>query len=356
VLPDRSGLTDTHRERISILTFYGIVLLLGYMLYQIFEPFLMPLAWAAVLAIFVFPWHGKYAMRYGRTGAAAISTAIVSALIVIPGLMVLTAFVRETTSALREMDRDALAGPLAWLEQRWYLLQRGIPGASGVDLGTLVDQITQRSAEFVATRAGGLVADLAEFVFKLFVMLFALFFFLRDASSIVAGMRRMLPFDERRRERMIRQTEDLVHASIVSGVIIATLQGGLGGLLFWVLGIGAPVFWGVVMGFFSFLPFFGTWVVWLPAGIWLLMSDHITRGILMLVLGGTVVASVDNFVRPAILSGRARMNGLLMFISLLGGMSLFGLIGVVLGPLVIALAAGLLEAYTAPIESIGSEL
>ena len=328
------------------------MLLLGYFLLRIFAPFFAPLGWAAVLAIFVYPWHERLVMRYGNARAAALSTFIVTLLILGPGLLILTAFVRESGAALSELDRDALAGQLAWADETWQRIRVVIPGARSVDLATLLEQTTSRAAGFLAARAGGLLADIVVFVFQLFVTLLALFFLLRDAGAIMRGMRRALPFQDQRRERMIRQTRDLVYASVASGLMIASLQGLAGGIVFALLGLGAPVFWGVVMGFFALLPFVGTWVVWLPAAIWLIATDQLAKGVILGVLGGTIVASIDNILRPAVLSGRAQMNGLMMFISLLGGVSAFGLLGLVLGPLVVAIASGLFEAYFGPPEII----
>jgi predicted PurR-regulated permease PerM len=190
-------------------------------------------------------------------------------------------------------------------------------------------------------------------LFQLFVTLFALFFFLRDANTIMQEIRRSLPFEDLRRERMIRQTRDLVYASVAAGIVIASLQGLAGGVVFALLGLGAPVFWGVMMGFLAFLPFIGTWVVWVPAAIWLMATGQVVKGVVLAVLGVTIVGSIDNVLRPAILSGRAQMNGLLMFISLLGGVSVFGLLGLVLGPLVTAIVSGLFEAYAGPSDITG---
>ena len=107
-----------------------------------------------------------------------------------------------------------------------------------------------------------------------------------------------------------------------------------------------------MMGFLALLPFVGTWVVWVPAAIWLMATDQLLKGVVLAVLGVTIVGSIDNLLRPAILSGRAQMNGLLMFISLLGGVSVFGLLGLVLGPLVTAIVSGLFDAYTGPADII----
>ena len=333
------------RERVATLLFYALVLLIGYFLVQIFQPFFHPLAWGAVLAICVYPWHEKLVARHGRSRAAAATTVMVSVLIVGPGLVVLTAFAREAKAAIDGLDRDVITGQLAWVSATWERFRVYIPGARALDLGTLLNQASANVAGFVAARVGGLLADLALFIFRLFVALFALFFILRDAGAIMRLMRGALPFDEPRRERMIRQTRDLVFASVTAGLIIASLQGLVGGIVFALLGLNAPVFWGVVMAFFALLPFLGTWVVWLPAAIWLASIGQVGKALTLAALGAGIVATIDNFLRPALLADRAQMNGLLMFVSLLGGVSVFGLIGLVLGPLIVALAAGMLESY-----------
>lgn len=342
------------RARATTLLFYGVVLFLGFLFLRLVTPFLAPLGWAAVLAIFVYPWHERLVPRHGHARAAALTTVMVTLLIVGPGLVILTAFVQESRAALSAVDRDAFAGQLAWLEQGWNRIRVFIPGAQGIDLRSLIDEAIAKTGGFLATRVGGLLADIVVLVFQLFVTLLALFFFLRDADAIMSEVRRSLPFEDLRRERMIRQTRDLVYASIAAGGMIASLQGLAGGLLFAMLGLAAPVFWGVMMAFLALLPFVGTWVVWLPAAIWLLATGQVIKGTVLAVLGFTIVASIDNVLRPAILSGRAQMNGLLMFISLLGGVSAFGLLGLVLGPLVTAIVMGLFDAYAGPAEVIAA--
>ena len=340
------------RERVATVFFYGIVLLLGYVFLRILTPFLAPLGWAAVLAIFVYPWHERLIPRYGNARAAALSTLVVTLLIVGPGLVILTAFVQESRRRAVRGGQRRVRRATRWLEQAWNRIRVLIPGAQSVDLKSLIEDVISRTGGFVAARVGGLLADIAVLLFQLLVTLIALFFFLRDADTIMRDVRGLLPFEDLRRERMIRQTRDLVYASIAAGLVIAALQGLAGGLVFAVLGLGAPVFWGVMMGLLALLPFVGTWMVWVPAAIWLIATGQVVKGVILAVLGGTIVASIDNVLRPAILSGRAQMNGLLMFISLLGGVSLFGLLGIVLGPLVTAIVTGLFEAYTAPGELI----
>jgi predicted PurR-regulated permease PerM len=342
------------QERVRTVLFYAIVLLLGYLFLRILTPFLAPLGWAAVVAIFVHPWHEKLVPRYGNARAAALSTLVVTFLMIGPGLVILMAFVQESRAALATVDQDIFAGQLVLLEQAWNRVRVLIPGAQSIDLRSLIDEVISRTGGVLATRIGGLLADIVVLLFQLFVTLFALFFFLRDANGIMRHVRRALPFGDLRSERMIRQTRELVYASIAAGFMIASLQGLAGGLLFALLGLGAPVFWGVMMGFLSLFPFVGAWVVWVPAAIWLIATGQVVKGAILVVIGGTIVGSIDNFLRPAILSGRTQMNGLLMFMSLLGGVSVFGLLGLVLGPLVTAIVSGLFEAYTAPEKIIGT--
>jgi predicted PurR-regulated permease PerM len=351
-VPDRPTPLANERERFTTLIFYGVVLLLGYLVLRVFEPFFHSLGWAAVLAICVYPWYERLVRRIGRSPAAVTSTVIVTLVILGPGLALLTAFAREGKAALDGLDREMFESRFAWAQGYWERFRFYVPGMQAIDLATLLNQASANVARFLATRVGGLLADVAVFIFQLFVTLFALFFLLRDSPSIMRLMRRALPFEEGRRERMIRQTRDLVYASVTAGLIIASLQGLLGGILFAALGLNAPVFWGVAMGFFALLPFLGTWVVWLPAAIWLAATGHLAKALTLAAIGAVIVGGVDNILRPALLAGRAQMNGLLLFVSLLGGVSVFGLLGLILGPLVVALVAGLLEAYAGEPEII----
>ncbi len=127
-------------------------------------------------------------------------------------------------------------------------------------------------------------------------------------------------------------------------MIVALVQGAVGGMTFAVLGLGAPVFWGVIMAFFSLLPL-GAWIVWMPVAIWLLLTGEVGRGIALFAIGAGGISLIDNFLRPMLLSGRTQMNGLLVFISLLGGIATFGLLGLVLGPIIMATAISFVDAY-----------
>jgi len=174
--------------------------------------------------------------------------------------------------------------------------------------------------------------------------LFATFFLLRDGDAIMHGVRRLLPMAPNTREVFIQRTADLIAAGVTSSVIVASLQGALGGVAFALLGLAAPVFWGVVMALACLLPF-GAGVVWLPAAIYLMATGSVTKGVVLIAVGAGLVGMVDNVLRPLLLSERVHMNGLVIFVSLLGGLNVFGLLGIVLGPIVVVTALALVQSY-----------
>jgi predicted PurR-regulated permease PerM len=144
---------------------------------------------------------------------------------------------------------------------------------------------------------------------------------------------------------MLSDARNLIFASVTSSMVAAAAHGALGGIAFAVTGINAPIFWGVMMGFFSFVPLVGSALIWAPVSISLMASGHWGRGIVLVVVCAVIVGGVDNVIRPWLISGRAEMGGLVVFISVLGGIAAFGLLGVILGPIIVATAASLLDLY-----------
>ncbi|HEY7790025.1 MAG TPA: AI-2E family transporter, partial [Vicinamibacterales bacterium] len=258
-------------DRITTLLFYAVVIWLGYILFRIFEPFLMPLAWAVILVVFFFPLQARLE-RHWRPGIAALaSTVIVTVIVIVPILLIATAFVREGIQAAGSVQGALASGRVEALQALWDRIQAHLPGTVSINLTTIVADGSRRLAAFLASSAGTLLQNVAVFMFDFVLMLFAAFFIFRDARSIMAVCRHLLPFEDSLRERMIQQAADLVSAGVISSVAVAAVQGALGGAAFALVGIGAPVFWGVVMAFFCILPL-GAWVVWVPAALWLIAT------------------------------------------------------------------------------------
>ncbi len=332
-------------ERLATALFYGAVLLLAYLVFRIFEPFLVPLGWAAVLVVFFHPLHARLDKRLGKTSAAAASTLGVTLILIVPALLLITLSIRQGWEAAVGIQHAVAAGRLPWVTRAWAWIVERAPGEAPADLATLVRQGAERVAGFLAAEAGTLLRNTVVFLFEFFVMVFALFYFFRDADGIMVWMRRVLPFEESHRDRMITEARNLIFASVTTSLIVAAVQGLVGGLAFALVGLGAAVFWGLAMAFFSFLPVVGAWGIWAPAAVWLMATGRWGRGLMLVGISVVVTASVDNFLRPMLISGRARLSGLLIFIGVLGGVAVFGMLGVVLGPIIVATAAGILDTY-----------
>lgn len=333
--------------------FVALLALLSYLVYLVFSPFLVSLAWAVVLTIMFYPVHRRVRKRLTRANLAAlVSTLLLTAIIVAPTLLVAGAF---TTQAFQVADRVQAE----WEQGRMPFTQvwQTLPFERIFDwlarhnireeqIRDFVTQNVNTLAGFLAGQLGRLARNLVLFLFDLFVALFASFYLFRDGPLLMQRLRRALPLDEDHRETLFTVGQNVIYASVFSGLVVAAVQGTLGGVVFWLIGIKAAVLWGVVMAFFALLPILGPWMIWVPAVISFVLSGQYLRALILLALGGLVISMVDNILRPILLSGRAQLNGLLVFISILGGVAAFGALGIVLGPILVALADAVVETYT----------
>jgi predicted PurR-regulated permease PerM len=333
-------------ERFGNVLFYGVILLLVYLVYRVFEAFLVPLGWAAVFAVIFHSLNERLVRKWGPNLSAALSTIGVTLILVVPSLLLMILFVREGVDATRAMEASVTAGEYGGFNRAWTWIVAHLAARSALDLPELVRQGASRLGEYLASELGAVLRNVVLFLFELVVMLFALFYFLRDAKAIMRRIRLFLPFEESMREKMLGEARDLIFASVTTSLVIAAVQGVLCGGAFAIVGLGSSLFWGVVMAFLSLLPVVGAWPVWIPACIWLFSTGHFVRALILIGICGGLGATIDNILRPVLLGGRSSLNGLLVFISVLGGIAVFGVLGVVLGPIVVATAVGVLDVYS----------
>ena len=167
----------------------------------------------------------------------------------------------------------------------------------------------------------------------------------RDGEQIVRALRHLMPFDAEIQKDMLEESRDLIFASVAVALLIAVIQGVLGGTAFALTGLGTPVFMGVLIAFFSIVPVVGSALIWVPAALWLGINGHWGKALLLVAICGGVAGVADNFVRPLLMRNRTRLNDLLLFISILGGLDAFGLLGLVAGPTILAAAMGVFRVY-----------
>ncbi len=336
----------TSTERFGELLFYAVVLLIAYLAFLVIRPFFAPLAWAGILALALNPAWRRLAPRLGPTRAALVTTLGAAVLIIGPVTGVVSMLIGELPVVVAFTKQLPSQATPERVQLVWDRIRERIPASLPEDPTELLSQAAQSVLSFLAARLGGAVADLVSMIASLFVMLFALFFLLRDGDRAGQLIRRMLPFPEAERERLIRTTHDLVIASVGAGLSVAAVQGLIGGIAFWALGAGAPVAWGVAMAVCAVIPVVGTTLIWGPVAIWWVLSGELMKALILTGIGIGVIGSVDNLLRPLLLSGRTSVNGLVVFIGLLGGLTAFGFVGLVLGPIVLVTAGTLLDALT----------
>jgi predicted PurR-regulated permease PerM len=304
--------------------------------------FLMPVFWAAVLATVFFPVQRRYVARLGgRRSLAALATILtVLGLVVVPLFLMGLAMSREAIQLHEQITSGAidLEGPLRFV-RRLTPVASDYLGRLGVD----IDDIGQRlsasavaATQFVASRALGIGQDLLRFTALFFLMLYMLFFFLRDGSRLVATLIHMLPLGDVRERQLLAKFAEVSVATIKGTLVVGLVQGALGGGLFWILGIPAPVFWGTLMAVLSVLPAVGPGLVWGPAAIILLGLGEIVKGVVLIAAGVIVIGLVDNVLRPILVGRDTQMPDYFVLLSTLGGLSVFGVSGLVLGPVIAA--------------------
>jgi predicted PurR-regulated permease PerM len=231
----------------------------------------------------------------------------------------------------------------------WGQAYAWLNGRLGFDAGELVTWVRQHANELTAVVAQYTVdvaTSVTGAVMSFIFIIFAMFLLFRDGDRIVAKIPDLLPFERARSEALLLRIRDVIHGGVYGVVVIALIQGALCGGMFWALGIPSAALWGMVTVLTSVLPLVGAAAVWVPGTLYLAVTGEWTRAIVLLVWGTVVISGVDNFLRPRLVGGRVGLNELVMFFALLGGLQVFGVLGIVLGPVLFAIAASIVDVLT----------
>jgi predicted PurR-regulated permease PerM len=340
-------MADVRRKSLGRPVLYALILIGVYLAYRILGPFLVALTWAAIFAMLFHGLQVRLAKKMSPNHAAIATTLVVAALIVAPAGLLISTLAHELPQVTDQVKQTSQGAPQK-VQRIWAVVRAHSPVSLPEDPTELITNGAQRAVKFLAPHAGAFVGDFLGTLGNLVAMLFALFFMVRDGDWITGQLRDRLPFSEQESENLMRETRDLVVASVGASLVVAVAQGILGGLAFWIVGIPAPAFWGVVMGLASLLPVVGATLVWVPTTIGLLLSGQIGRGVALLLMGTFGISMVDNVLRPLLLTGKTSISGFIIFFGLLGGAAAFGFIGLVIGPIILVITGRLLEILHRP--------
>ncbi len=338
-------------EWLSKTILLAIILALFYLFYNVIRPFLTTIAWAMVLSITFYPLYRLFLRFIKKPWAASLITLIVILVIILgPFSLVVGSLVNEINDVYRSIEErgfetlvkiqghPALAAFFDKIGS--YKIFEGIDLQQGA-VNTL-KTIGKSLAEHISSVFKNAVLVIVGFI----IMCLTTFYFLKDGNTLANFIKTLLPFSEKQKDRLEERVRELVIAAIYGGLAVAVAQGILGGIAFLVFGLPSPVFWGTAIAIFSLVPLFGSTTIWLPTGIYLILTGSYMKGIGFLVYCVLLITSIDNIIKPLVIGGRTKLHTLLVFFSVLGGINFFGFLGFILGPLIAALCLSLLEMYT----------
>jgi predicted PurR-regulated permease PerM len=308
-------------------------------------PFYGAVFWAAVLAIVFAPLFSRLlrSMPSRPTLAALLSVLLILLLVIFPLSLISAMLVQEAGVLVQRVQSGELSFA-RYLQQVYEVLPAwatALLNRFGLnDMTAVQDRISvglMRGSQFFATQALNIGQNTFDFVISFFIMLYLLFFFQRDGVALARRMNRTLPLHSDIKTQLSGKFITVIRATVKGNIVVALLQGTLGGLIFWLLDIHAPVLWGTVMVFLSLLPAVGAALVWLPVAIYFLATGAVFEGLLLTAYGVLVIGLVDNLLRPLLVGKDTKMPDYVVLLSTIGGMSLFGLNGFVIGPVIAAM-------------------
>ena len=331
------------RDHVLVIVLFVATAILLLLCWQLVRPFITPLAWALALAVVAHPLHGWLANQIKKSGlAAAIAVfgiALVLAAVVVFVGQSLISSIGAATETFQSFFQTG-----QWREQ---LAQIPWPGSL---LASLEQQVNlsgqlQAMAGEVGKRASEFAAGSALVFVQILLTFFVLFYLFRDRRKALGTLRSLVPLSEKETDKVFTRVADTIHATIFGTLTVAAVQGALGGLIFWWLGLPAPILWGAVMGLLAIVPVLGAFVVWLPAAIFLAASGQWGKAVILTLWGTVVVGLIDNLLYPVLVGKRLRLHTVPVFFAIVGGLVVFGAAGVILGPVILALTDAILEIW-----------
>ncbi len=315
----------------------------AYLAWRLVAPFVTPLTWALALAVVADPLQVRLARRFRHRSVLAGLLSLVIALVLAGAFAYVgTLLANEAIAAASSLGDLVASEPWRPLVERHPWLD---PIAAWVRERVQEGGYPQQAVEGGMGLARRLAAGSLQTTVEALVMVFFLFYFLRDRTRFLRGLARLLPLRRQESMRLLRDVATTVRAMVFGTLAVAALQGALGGLMFWWLGLPAAPLWGAVMAVLSILPMIGAALVWAPVAAYLALTGEWTHAAILAAWGALVIGLVDNLLKPMLVNQALRMHTVVVFVAVLGGLYAFGAAGVLLGPIVVAVVQGLLRAW-----------
>ena len=336
------------KKQQNIETAFFLVVFTGliYLTYILFSPFLVALFLALVLVVVFSPAHTKILklLKGHRPLSALLSVVIVVFAIMVPFSVIITLLFQEAISLYENIAQGG--GALVFADKHLDILEGYVNNiAPALSLDFNIQSHVEVILEWFISNINTFLSGIVGFVLSFFIMLFAIYFLFKDGVFLRKKIVELSPFSDEYDEKILKQLEIAVNSGMKSQLAIAAIQGTLTGIGFLIFGISNPVLWGFVAAFAALIPAVGTGIVIIPTGIYLLIIGQVISGAGIIIWGVLIVGLVDNLLRPILLEKGINIHSFILLLSIFGGLILFGPIGVIAGPIVIAFLFSLLEIY-----------
>ncbi len=323
----------------------ALLLLTGIALYGcwlVARPFLAAITWALALAVVAYPLN-RLLKRWLRPNPAALLAVLAVVIVLLaPGTFLIQKGIEEARGSMEAIGQNFSSTGIQQTRERYPIIAGAVDWlAARFDL----NQELKRATGALASQASAILGGSVRLVTGFVIMLITLFYFLRDNETLLQYLRRLVPLSKAETDQLFRRVSDTIYATLYGNVAVKLVQGVLGGAMFWVLGLPAPVLCGMAMALFAMIPVVGTSLVWGPAAIVLLIQGSWVKAIVLAAWGSLVVSLIDNFLYPILIASELRIHTLGVLLSILGGLIAFGLAGAVLGPVILASTSALLEVW-----------
>ncbi len=352
----------THFPKDGVFKYFFIILFIAITLlaFWVAQPFINALLSSAVVAYVFFPIYNKLEryIKYKNVRAVLVS-AFILLLFIAPLFLIIESAAPDARFVYIRAKQKILTGELLDVscpvgkESALCTISNRIQElVREPDVRYYLEEVVGKGTNFILAKTSGLVFALPVIFINLFVTFFAVFYLLRDGKMLVQHIKSLLPIHPKHREHIFQKLSDTAHAVVYGSLVIALIQGTLGGLGFLVFGVTSPLLWGFVMALFALVPFVGTAVIWLPAALVMTATGSaegdpvlLWKGIGLLLYGFFIISGVDNILKPMLIGDRAKVHPVLILIGVLGGLAVFGAAGFIIGPLVLAVFKVFLDIY-----------
>jgi predicted PurR-regulated permease PerM len=330
-------------ERIMVLLLAVITAFFFYLSYQLVLPFLPALTWAVAIAVVAYPVHAWMQRRLkNRSLVAALAVVAVTVTVLAPAVFVVQQVGNDAAQNAGKIKEALAEGRWREFIDRNEMLK---PLAEWIDREVNVKAQVEKASGDIASGAKKVLSSSIYIVTGFLITLFLLFYFFRDREIILGSLRRSFPLSPRENEKVFRNVRDAIYGIVYGTLMLALLQGTLGGLMFWILGLPSPLLWGTVMAVLAVLPVLGAAIVWIPAALFLLVEGSPEKAIILTAWGCIAIGLIDNLLYPLVVKNRLRMHTVPVFMAVIGGLITFGAAGIVLGPVILAITVVLADVW-----------